>query len=112
MYFLCVLYLFTLVPYPLTVRAQTLIDKNFGFFWQVYSCRIRNSKTIFVGTFDICLVFIFQMMTDLNVTITYIHANFLKQSQTFLSTALSLTDIGIPTTSSVSLFEYWTFFQH
>ena len=33
-------------------------------------------------------------------------------SQTFCSRTLSLTDIGIPITSNVSLLEYWAFSQH
>ena len=45
----------------------------------------QNSKTIFsVGKFDNCSVFILQTMTRLNVAITYIHANLLKDVTNFL----------------------------
>ena len=73
----------------------------------------QNSKTIFsVGKFDNCWLFIFQTMTDLNVTITYIHVNFLKHVTNLLLKNIVLTDIGIPTISSISLLDYWAFFQN
>ena len=88
MHFLFVPSLSAFVPYPPKMRAQTLIDKTFGSLRQIHHCRIKtfqlsfypqNSKKIFTsGKFDNCSVFILQTMTQLTVTITYVHANFLK----------------------------------
>ena len=85
--FICPLTFYIHFIFPI-VREQNFIDKNIGFFWQIHCCWIKtfqlpfspqNSKSIFsVGKFDNCLLFIFQMMTSLNITITYIPANFLK----------------------------------
>ena len=70
-------------------------------------------KTVFsVCKFDSYLVFILQTMTRFNVRVTYMHVNFIKDAANLLLKYIVPKDVGILTTSSVSLIEYWVFPQH